>query len=41
MAALIQGCTHLNPDELSEDEFITAWARTKYYLETVSQTKFT
>jgi len=40
MAALIRGCLHVKIERLNEEEFIEAWAQTKYYLETVSQVNF-
>jgi len=40
MAALIQGCLHINPSELTEDEFCEAWAKSKYLAEVFYQAKF-
>jgi hypothetical protein len=40
MAALIRCLLHLDPKEMSEDEFCEAWGQVKYYLETVSQVQF-
>lgn len=40
MAALIQGCLHINPDELEEDEFVKMWGRAKYIAQTLYQCDF-
>jgi len=37
---LIRGYLHVNPKDLTEDEFIEAWEQTKYYLKTVHQVDF-
>jgi len=45
MAALIRGCHSFNKKDWAEiiedeDEFLTLWVQTKYYLETVHQVQF-
>jgi len=40
MSAFIRCICHLNPDELSEDDFIKEYNRAKYVAERVYQVKF-
>jgi hypothetical protein len=40
MAALIKGCLHINPYDLTEDEFFAAWGESKYLAQVLYQTEF-
>ena len=40
MAALIRGCLHIDPSQLSEDEFFEAWGQAKYLAQVFYQAQF-
>jgi len=33
MGAIIQGCFHIDPDTLDEEQFCRLWGRAKYFSE--------
>lgn len=40
MAAMVRCCCHLDPESLSEDQFLKEYSRAKYFLEVAHQVKF-
>jgi hypothetical protein len=40
MSAFIRCILHINPNDLSDDEWHEAWGQVKFYLEIVHQVKF-
>ena len=40
ISALIHCCLHIDPDELTEEQFWKCWGRVKYYMSLANQVKW-